>query len=144
MPRYTRARPLGFTRQRFSMERHCSGPAASPKPRSGEPALTKSGSHITRNWRPSWESSRRAMATPSCSMRIRSRVWCRACSRASCPTSTSEPTMEQVARQVRIYANNPISMNQESLRENFNKRSMQILIDSNNKNSNKKINFDIT
>ena len=53
-------------------------------------------------------------------------------------------TMEQVARQVRIYANNPISMNQESLRENFNKRSMQILIDSNNKNSNKKINFDIT
>lgn len=53
-------------------------------------------------------------------------------------------TMEQVARQVRIYANNPIHMNQESLRENFNKRSMQILIDSNNKNSNKKINFDIT
>jgi hypothetical protein len=53
-------------------------------------------------------------------------------------------TMEQVARQVRIYANNPIRMNQESLRENFNKRSMQILIDSNNKNSNKKINFDIT
>lgn len=53
-------------------------------------------------------------------------------------------TMEQIARQVRIYANNPISMNQESLRENFNKRSMQILIDSNNKNSNKKINFDIT
>ena len=53
-------------------------------------------------------------------------------------------TMEQVARQVRIYANNPISMNQESLRENFNKRSMQILIDSNNKDSNKKINFDIT
>lgn len=53
-------------------------------------------------------------------------------------------TMEQVARQVRIFANNPISMNQESLRENFNKRSMQILIDSNNKNSNKKINFDIT
>ena len=53
-------------------------------------------------------------------------------------------TMEQVARQVRIYANNPISMNQESLRENFNKRSMQILIDSNNKNSNKKLNFDIT
>lgn len=53
-------------------------------------------------------------------------------------------TMEQIARQVRIYANNPISMNQESLRENFNKRSMQILIDSNNKNSNKKINFDTT
>ena len=53
-------------------------------------------------------------------------------------------TMEQIARQVRIYANNPLSMNQESLRENFNKRSMQILIDSNNKNSNKKINFDIT
>jgi len=53
-------------------------------------------------------------------------------------------TMEQIAGQVRIYANNPISMNQESLRENFNKRSMQILIDSNNKNSNKKINFDIT
>lgn len=53
-------------------------------------------------------------------------------------------TMEQVARQVRIYANNPLSMNQESLRENFNKRSMQILIDSNNKNSNKKINFDTT
>ena len=53
-------------------------------------------------------------------------------------------TMEQIARQVGIYANNPLSMNQESLRENFNKRSMQILIDSNNKNSNKKINFDIT
>jgi hypothetical protein len=53
-------------------------------------------------------------------------------------------TMEQIARQVRIYANNPLSMNQESLRENFNKRSMQILIDSNNKNSNKKMNFDIT
>lgn len=53
-------------------------------------------------------------------------------------------TMEQIARQVRIYANNSVSMNQESLRENFNKRSMQILIDSNNKNSNKKINFDIT
>jgi hypothetical protein len=53
-------------------------------------------------------------------------------------------TMEQVARQVSIYANNPISMNQESLRENFNKRSMQILIDSNNKIGNKKINFDIT
>jgi len=53
-------------------------------------------------------------------------------------------TMEQIARQVRIYANNPLSMHQESLRENFNKRSMQILIDSNNKNSNKKINFDTT
>ncbi len=53
-------------------------------------------------------------------------------------------TMEQIARQVKIYANNPISMNQESLRENFNKRSMQILIDSNNKNSNKKIDSDIT
>ena len=53
-------------------------------------------------------------------------------------------TMEQVARQVRLYANNPIRMNQESLRENFNKRSMQILIDSNNNNNNKKINFDIT
>ena len=53
-------------------------------------------------------------------------------------------TMEQVARQVNIYANNPISMNQESLRENFNKRSMQILIDSNNKIGSKKINFDIT
>jgi len=53
-------------------------------------------------------------------------------------------TMEQVARQVRIYANNPISMNQESLRENFNKRSMQILVDSNNKITNKKMNFDIT
>jgi hypothetical protein len=53
-------------------------------------------------------------------------------------------TMEQIARQVRIYANNPLSMNQESLRENFNKRSMQILIDSNSKNSNKKINFDMT
>ena len=53
-------------------------------------------------------------------------------------------TMEQVARQVRIYANNPLNMNQEMLRENFNKRSMQILIDSNSKNSNKKVNFDIT
>lgn len=53
-------------------------------------------------------------------------------------------TMEQVASQVRIYANNPINMNQEMLRENFNKRSMQILIDSNSKNSNKKVNFDIT
>ena len=53
-------------------------------------------------------------------------------------------TMEQVARQVRIYANNPLNMNQEMLRENFNKRSMQILVDSNSKNSNKKVNFDIT
>ena len=53
-------------------------------------------------------------------------------------------TMDQVAGQVRIYANNPINMNQEMLRENFNKRSMQILIDSNSKNSNKKVNFDIT
>ena len=53
-------------------------------------------------------------------------------------------TMEQTARQVRIYANNPLNMNQEMLRENFNKRSMQILIDSNSKNSNKKVNFDIT
>lgn len=53
-------------------------------------------------------------------------------------------TMDQVASQVRIYANNPINMNQEMLRENFNKRSMQILIDSNNENSNKKVNFDIT
>ena len=53
-------------------------------------------------------------------------------------------TMDQVASQVRIYANNPINMNQEMMRENFNKRSMQILIDSNSKNSNKKVNFDIT
>jgi hypothetical protein len=53
-------------------------------------------------------------------------------------------TMEQIARQVRIYANNPLNMNQELLRENFNKRSMQILIDSNSENSNKKVNFDIT
>ena len=53
-------------------------------------------------------------------------------------------TMDQVAGQVRIYANNPINMNQEMLRQNFNKRSMQILIDSNSKNSNKKVNFDIT
>lgn len=53
-------------------------------------------------------------------------------------------TMDQVASQVRIYANNPINMNQEMLRENFSKRSMQILIDSNSKNSNKKVNFDIT
>jgi hypothetical protein len=53
-------------------------------------------------------------------------------------------TMDQVASQVRIYANNPINMNQEMVRENFNKRSMRILIDSNSKNSNKKVNFDIT
>jgi hypothetical protein len=53
-------------------------------------------------------------------------------------------TMDQLASQIRIYSNNPINMNQEMLRENFNKRSMQILIDSNNKNSNKKVNFDIT
>jgi hypothetical protein len=53
-------------------------------------------------------------------------------------------TMDQLARQIRIYSNNPINMNQEMLRENFNKRSMQILIDSNNMNSNKKVNFDIT
>jgi hypothetical protein len=53
-------------------------------------------------------------------------------------------TMDQLVRQIRIYSNNPINMNQEMLRENFNKRSMQILIDSNNKNSNKKVNFDIT
>jgi hypothetical protein len=52
-------------------------------------------------------------------------------------------TMDQLARQIRIYSNNPINMNQEMLRENFNKRSMQILIESNNKNSNKKVNFDI-
>ena len=53
-------------------------------------------------------------------------------------------TMEGIARQVRIHANNPISMNQELLRENFNKRSMQILVDSNSKNTEKKVNFDIT
>lgn len=53
-------------------------------------------------------------------------------------------TMEGIARQVRIYANNPSSMNQELLRENFNKRSMQILIDANSKNTEKKVNFDIT
>lgn len=53
-------------------------------------------------------------------------------------------TMEGIARQVRIFANNPISMNQELLRENFNKRSMQILIDSNSKNTEKTVNFDIT
>jgi hypothetical protein len=35
-------------------------------------------------------------------------------------------------------------MNQELLRENFNKRSMQILIDSNTKNDNSKISSDIT
>ena len=53
-------------------------------------------------------------------------------------------TMEGIARQVRVFANNPISMNQELLRENFNKRSMQILVDSNSKNTEKKVNFDIT
>ena len=53
-------------------------------------------------------------------------------------------TMDQLATQIRIYSNNPINMNKEMLRENFKKRSMQILIDSNNKNSNKKVNFDIT
>jgi hypothetical protein len=53
-------------------------------------------------------------------------------------------TMEGIARQVRIYSNNPTSMNQELLRENFNKRSMQILIDANSKNTEKKVNFDIT
>ena len=52
-------------------------------------------------------------------------------------------TMEQLARQVKVLASNPISMNQELLRENFNKRSMQILIDSNTKNDNK-IDSDIT
>ncbi len=52
-------------------------------------------------------------------------------------------TMEQLARQVRVLSSNPTSMNQELLRENFNKRSMQILIDSNIQNNNK-INFDIT
>ncbi len=40
-------------------------------------------------------------------------------------------TMEQLARQVRVLSSNPTSMNQELVRENFNKRSMQILIDSN-------------
>ena len=53
-------------------------------------------------------------------------------------------TMEQIARQIRLYANNPISMNQDLLRENFNKRSMQILIESNNKHVNKQANFDLT
>ena len=53
-------------------------------------------------------------------------------------------TMEQLARQVKVFASNPISMNQELLRENFNKRSMQILIDSNTKNDNSKIISDIT
>ena len=53
-------------------------------------------------------------------------------------------TMEQLARQVKVLASNSISMNQELLRENFNKRSMQILIDSNTKNENTKISSDIT
>lgn len=53
-------------------------------------------------------------------------------------------TMAQLARQVKVFASNPISMNQELLRENFNKRSMQILVDSNTKNDNTKINSDIT
>ncbi|HVE37093.1 MAG TPA: hypothetical protein VNA18_02765 [Nitrososphaeraceae archaeon] len=53
-------------------------------------------------------------------------------------------TMEQLARQVRVLSSNPTSMNQELLRENFNKRSMQVLIDSNIKNDNSKISFDIT
>ena len=53
-------------------------------------------------------------------------------------------TMEQLARQVRVLSSNPTSMNQELLRENFNKRSMQILIDSNIQNNNSKISFDIT
>lgn len=53
-------------------------------------------------------------------------------------------TMEQLARQVKVLASNPISMNQELLRENFNKRSMQILIDSNTKNDNAKISSDIS
>ena len=44
-------------------------------------------------------------------------------------------TMEQLARQVRVLSSNPTSMNQELLRENFNKRSMQILIDSNIQNN---------
>jgi hypothetical protein len=52
-------------------------------------------------------------------------------------------TMEQLARQVRVLSSNPTSMNQELLRENFNKRSMQILIDSNIQNNNK-ISFDIS
>jgi hypothetical protein len=53
-------------------------------------------------------------------------------------------TMEQLARQIRVLSSNPTSMNQELVRENFNKRSMQILIDSNIKNNDSKINFDIT
>ena len=53
-------------------------------------------------------------------------------------------TMEQLARQVRVLSSNPASMNQELVRENFNKRSMQILIDSNIQNNNSKISFDIT
>ncbi len=53
-------------------------------------------------------------------------------------------TMEQLARQVKVFASNPMSMNQEFLRENFNKRSMQILIDSNTKNDSAKITSDIT
>jgi hypothetical protein len=54
-------------------------------------------------------------------------------------------TMEQLARQIRVLSSNPTSMNQELVRENFNKRSMQILIDSNIKNNNNnKISFDIT
>lgn len=53
-------------------------------------------------------------------------------------------TMEQLARQVRVLSSNPTSMNQELLRENFNKRSMQILIDSNIQNNNNKISFDTT
>lgn len=53
-------------------------------------------------------------------------------------------TMEQLARQVRVLSSNPTGMNQELVRENFNKRSMQILIDSNIQNNNNKISFDIT
>jgi hypothetical protein len=53
-------------------------------------------------------------------------------------------TMEQLTRQVRVLSSNPTSMNQELLRENFNKRSMQILIDSNIQNNNNAISFDIT
>lgn len=53
-------------------------------------------------------------------------------------------TMEQIARQIRFYAYNPINMNQDLLRENFNKRSMQILIESDIKHVNKQINFDLT
>jgi len=52
-------------------------------------------------------------------------------------------TMEQLARQVRVLSSNPTSMNQELVKKNFNKRSMQILIDSNIQNNNK-ISFDIT